>query len=115
MGGPLIVIPISALEEWGGCTEASMVLGDSGDRDDYDRACAVDDLAAVITIGAVGARALVLGDEPATTTCQNDGSSCAGLLPSRMPSCSLLPRRCCVIRRRCGRTAESGKRTVRRC
>jgi hypothetical protein len=67
MGGPLIVIPISALQEWGGCTEAGMVLGDTDDPDDYDRACAVDDLAAVIPIGADGARALVLGDEPATT------------------------------------------------
>ncbi|MEW2121056.1 Imm21 family immunity protein [Streptomyces sp. NPDC005474] len=65
MGGPLIVIPVSALQEWSGCTEAGMVIGDTEDPDDYDRACAVDDLAAVIDVGLGGARALVLGDEPA--------------------------------------------------
>ncbi|MEE1943116.1 Imm21 family immunity protein [Streptomyces sp. TRM 70361] len=57
MGGPLIVVPLSALQQWGGCTEAGMILG--GDTpDDHDRACAVDNLAAVIDIGPSGARAL---------------------------------------------------------
>ncbi|MFJ9417241.1 Imm21 family immunity protein [Streptomyces sp. NPDC101227] len=67
MGGPLIVLPVSALQDWGGCTEEGLIIGDSDDVDDYDRACAVEDLAAVIDAGATGARALVLGDEPATT------------------------------------------------
>ncbi|MFD3452536.1 Imm21 family immunity protein [Streptomyces sp. NPDC058691] len=67
MGGPMIVVPVSALAAWGGCTEAGMVLGDGDVPDDYDRACAVDDLAEVIPVGRDGALALVLGDEPATT------------------------------------------------
>ncbi|MFF7205500.1 Imm21 family immunity protein [Streptomyces sp. NPDC008141] len=67
MGGPLIVVPVSALQDWGGCTEAGMVIGDTDESDDYDRACAVDDLAGVIPIDESGTRALVLGDEPATT------------------------------------------------
>ncbi|MEV6786689.1 hypothetical protein [Streptomyces sp. NPDC051098] len=25
MGGPLIVVPVSALQDWGGCAEAGMV------------------------------------------------------------------------------------------
>ncbi|MGW2937759.1 Imm21 family immunity protein [Streptomyces sp. NPDC001156] len=36
--------------------------------DDYDRACAVDDLAGVITVGENGAQALVPADEPAPTS-----------------------------------------------
>ncbi|WP_277752752.1 Imm21 family immunity protein [Streptomyces sp. L2] len=44
MGGPLIVIPVSALDAWRGCTESGMIVGDGVDPDDYDRACAVDDL-----------------------------------------------------------------------
>ncbi|WP_232838762.1 Imm21 family immunity protein [Streptomyces geranii] len=67
MGGPLIVIPVSALQEWSGCTEAGMIIGDTDDPDDYDRACAVEDLAAVIDVGPAGAQALVLGDESART------------------------------------------------
>ncbi|MDX2545423.1 Imm21 family immunity protein [Streptomyces sp. WI04-05B] len=67
MGGPLIVIPVSALQEWSGCTEDGMIIGDTDDPDHYDRACAVEDLAAVIDVGPAGAQALVLGDEPATT------------------------------------------------
>jgi hypothetical protein len=62
MGGPLIVIPVSALAAWLACAEGGMVA-----EDDYDRACAVDDLAGVITVGEGGAQALVLGDEPATS------------------------------------------------
>lgn len=67
MGGPLIVIPVSALDAWRGCTEDGMVLSDGPDPDDYDRACAVNDLADTITVGEEGTQALVLGDEPATT------------------------------------------------
>ncbi|WP_370414827.1 Imm21 family immunity protein [Streptomyces fradiae] len=67
MGGPLIAIPVSALDAWHGCTEDGMVLSDGPDPDDYDRACAVDALAGTITVGEEGTEALVLGDEPATT------------------------------------------------
>ncbi|MFC8829653.1 immunity 21 family protein [Streptomyces sp. NPDC057137] len=67
MGGPLIVIPVSALAAWCGCTEAGVMAGDATTPDDYDRACAVDDLAGVISVGKEGAQALVLADEPATT------------------------------------------------
>lgn len=67
MGGPLIVIPVSALAAWRGCTESGVMVGDATAPDDYDRACAVDDLAGVITVGEDGAQALVLADEPATS------------------------------------------------
>ncbi|MGW7071054.1 Imm21 family immunity protein [Streptomyces sp. NPDC054855] len=67
MGGPLIVVPVSALSWWHGCTEAGEVLGDPGIADDYDRACAVDGYAEAIPVGSDGATALVLGDEPAMT------------------------------------------------
>ena len=67
MGGPLIVIPSSALAAWRGCTETGVRAGDATAADDYDRACAVDDLAGVITVGENGAQALVLADEPATS------------------------------------------------
>lgn len=43
------------------------MAGDATALDDYDRACAVDDLAGVITVGESGAQALVLADEPATS------------------------------------------------
>ncbi|MFJ4368884.1 Imm21 family immunity protein [Streptomyces chartreusis] len=59
MGGPLIVIPVSALAAWRGCTESGVMAGDATAADDYDRACAVDDLAGVITVGENGAQALV--------------------------------------------------------
>ncbi|MFE2584665.1 Imm21 family immunity protein [Streptomyces sp. NPDC059378] len=67
MGGPLIVVPVSALTSWGGCTESGLMTGDATAPDDYDRACAVDDLAGVIPIDENGAQALVLADEPATS------------------------------------------------
>ncbi|MET7622814.1 immunity 21 family protein [Streptomyces sp. NPDC005408] len=67
MGGPLIVIPVSALAAWRGCTETGVMAGDATTPDDYDRACAVDDLAGVIAVGENGAQALVLADEPATS------------------------------------------------
>lgn len=68
MGGPLIVLPETALSLWHGCTEASLVLGVPGEADDYDRACeAAEDPAAIVPVGKEGALALVLGDEPAMT------------------------------------------------
>lgn len=67
MGGPLIVIPVSALASWRGCTENGVIVGDATAPDDYDRACAVDELAGVIAVGDNGAQALVLADEPATS------------------------------------------------
>ncbi|MFD4904203.1 Imm21 family immunity protein [Kitasatospora purpeofusca] len=68
MGGPLIVVPVSALQYWGGCTEDGMIIGDNDQSDDYDRACGVEGLAEVIGLrGCSHVSALVLGDEPATT------------------------------------------------
>lgn len=67
MGGPLIVVPVSALAAWHGSTETGVMAGDATAPDDYDRACAVDDPAGVITVGGHGAQALVLADEPATS------------------------------------------------
>ncbi|ANN18975.1 hypothetical protein SD37_27365 [Amycolatopsis orientalis] len=57
LGGPLIVVPVSALAHWKGSLE--------GGEDDYDRACAVNALAGALPVG--GTTGLVLGDEPATT------------------------------------------------
>ncbi|MFD8910572.1 Imm21 family immunity protein [Streptomyces sp. NPDC059575] len=51
MSSPLIVIPVSSLYAWHGCTEDGMVLSDGPDPDDYERACAVNDLAGTITVG----------------------------------------------------------------
>ncbi|AXK33526.1 hypothetical protein DVA86_13565 [Streptomyces armeniacus] len=67
LGGPLIVVPVSALTAWHGATETGLVGGDATAPDDYDRACAVGGLAGVIPVGQGGAQALVLADEPATT------------------------------------------------
>ncbi|MGZ9928576.1 Imm21 family immunity protein [Streptomyces sp. NC-S4] len=67
MGGPLIAVPVSALASWGGATESGFMAGDATAPDDYDRACAVDDLAGVIPVDENGAQALVLADEPATS------------------------------------------------
>lgn len=66
-GGPLIVVPESSVNAWGGVTKSGAVLGGPGGRDDYDRACEIDGLAGVITVGADDADAIVLADEPATT------------------------------------------------
>lgn len=65
-GGPLVVVPASALDRWGGCTTDGMIMADSATPDDYDRACEVESLAGVIDIGAE-VSALVLADEPAAT------------------------------------------------
>lgn len=59
LGGPLIAVPVSALADWRGSGE------EEGGQDDYDRACAVNALAATLPVGDV--RGLVLGDDPATT------------------------------------------------
>ncbi|MER5728929.1 Imm21 family immunity protein [Streptomyces sp. NPDC002138] len=68
MGGPLIVLPVSALHQWGGCTEDGVMVGGTDQLDDYDRACAVEEHAEVISLGDTRtASVLVLGDEPATT------------------------------------------------
>ncbi len=62
MGGPLLVLPESAVRLWSGCTEDGEVLGDAGGRDDYDRACEVEGLAGVIPVGTESTGALVLSD-----------------------------------------------------
>jgi hypothetical protein len=67
LGGPLIVIPVSALADWTGSTETGRLAGTGEVEDDYDRACAVDELAGVIPVGQEGMQALVLADEPATS------------------------------------------------
>ncbi|WP_331773320.1 immunity 21 family protein (plasmid) [Embleya sp. NBC_00888] len=66
MGGPLIVIPVSALDKWGGCTEDGVIVGGTEVPDDYDRACDVEGWAGIVEVGAKGS-GLVLADEPATT------------------------------------------------
>ncbi|KPC64318.1 Imm21 family immunity protein [Streptomyces chattanoogensis] len=43
--------------------ETGFLAGDATTPGDYDRACAVDDLAGVIAVGGNGAQALVLADE----------------------------------------------------
>jgi hypothetical protein len=65
MGGPLVVVPLSAVADWGGGTMAGTTAGDGSTTDDYDRACAVYGYAGVIPV--LKAEAIVLGDEPATT------------------------------------------------
>ncbi|MFD9044487.1 Imm21 family immunity protein [Streptomyces bottropensis] len=87
-GGSLIVIPVFELAAWRGCTEARVMAGDATAPDDHDRACAVDDLAGVITVGENGAQARVLADEPATSCYLPEPSaepSCAGLPPTLRP------------------------------
>lgn len=61
----MVVVPLSAVADWGGSTLAGMPTDDGSTTDDYDRACAVNGYAAVIPMR--GAEAIVLGDEPATT------------------------------------------------
>ncbi|MGW4498238.1 Imm21 family immunity protein [Micromonospora sp. NPDC004336] len=64
-GGPLVVVPATALSAWRGVPDDF----DPDDLDtwgDYGRACAVDGYAGVLRVG--DAEALVLADEPATTT-----------------------------------------------
>jgi immunity protein 21 of polymorphic toxin system len=67
MGGPLLVVPVSALASWGGATTTGMITGGTDTLDDYGRACTVKGLAGAIAVGGEGAQALVLADEPATS------------------------------------------------
>ncbi|MDI3406489.1 Imm21 family immunity protein [Streptomyces cavernicola] len=66
MGGPLVAVPASAVDRWGGCTEGGITVGGSDVPDDYDRACDVEGWAGVVELDA-GVSVLVLADEPATT------------------------------------------------
>ncbi|WP_082598572.1 MULTISPECIES: Imm21 family immunity protein [unclassified Kitasatospora] len=43
MGGPLIVVPVPALQHWGGCTDEGVIIGDGDQPDDHDGACQVED------------------------------------------------------------------------
>lgn len=63
-GGPLVVLPESALASWRADTEATGTdeFGGSGD---YDRACQVDDYVGTLHVG--DAEALVLADSPEPT------------------------------------------------
>jgi hypothetical protein len=63
-GGPLVVVPETALAGWRGVNPDD---GDGDDDDDAARACAVEGLAGAVAVGHGGAQALVLGDEPART------------------------------------------------
>jgi Immunity protein 21 len=67
LGGPLIVVPASALADWHGSTGPGLVVADGEVPDDYDRACAIDGLAGTLAVGERGSRGLVLADEPAMT------------------------------------------------
>ncbi|MEV5295265.1 Imm21 family immunity protein [Streptomyces sp. NPDC053741] len=67
MGGPLIAVPASVLDGWGGCTMSGMLISYGDVADDYDRACEIDGLAGVIGVGGRNAQGLVLADEPAMT------------------------------------------------
>lgn len=62
-GGPLVVAPVAGLGSWSGA-----VWADDGEQveDDYARACAVEGPIGLIRVGEFDA--LILGDEPATTT-----------------------------------------------
>ncbi|MFD8637517.1 Imm21 family immunity protein [Streptomyces sp. NPDC059533] len=67
LGGPLIAIPVSVVEGWGGCTMSGIMVGDGDVPDDYDRACEVEGLAGVVAVDGQAARGLVLADMPART------------------------------------------------
>ncbi|MGW0784948.1 Imm21 family immunity protein [Streptomyces sp. NPDC002913] len=67
MGGPLIAVPASVLDGWGGCTMSGMVISYGDVADDYDRACEIDGLAGAIGVRGQNAQGLVLADEPAMT------------------------------------------------
>ena len=62
-GGPLLVAPVSELARWGGSTDDDGPVETWGD---YGRACSVQGYIGVVDVG--GQQALVLGDEPASTT-----------------------------------------------
>ncbi|MEU6671834.1 immunity 21 family protein [Streptomyces sp. NPDC046727] len=58
-GGPLIAVPEAVLAFWAGADSEELAT-------DYDRACEVDGLAGLLPVG--DSAALVLGDEPASTS-----------------------------------------------
>ncbi|MET8451378.1 immunity 21 family protein [Streptomyces sp. NPDC005209] len=58
-GGPLIVVPEAVLPFWAGADGEDMAT-------DYDRACEVDGYVGLLPVG--NSAALVLGDEPASTS-----------------------------------------------
>ncbi|GLY78095.1 Imm21 family immunity protein [Actinoallomurus iriomotensis] len=62
-GGPLLVAPKSQLSHWGGSTDDDGPVETWGD---YGRACSVQGYIGLVAIG--DQHALVLGDEPASTT-----------------------------------------------
>ncbi|MET7634257.1 Imm21 family immunity protein [Streptomyces sp. NPDC001773] len=64
-GGPLVVVPESALASWCTDTEATSADEFSG-WSDYGRACQIDDYIGTLHVGC--AEALVLADSPDTTT-----------------------------------------------
>ncbi|MEU8220436.1 Imm21 family immunity protein [Micromonospora taraxaci] len=60
-GGPLVVVPAAVLSEWRGAS-----VDDTDTWNDYERACRIDGWVGVVDVG--GDEALVLADEPASTT-----------------------------------------------
>jgi hypothetical protein len=66
-GGPLIVLPESALAYWNGVDEpgTGIIPVAEGTPSDYDRACSMTDLVGVVPVGP--GEGLVLGDEPLDT------------------------------------------------
>jgi hypothetical protein len=62
-GGPLLVAPASELAHWGGSTDDDGPVETWGD---YGRACSVQGYIGLVDVGSQ--QALVLGDEPASTT-----------------------------------------------
>ncbi|MFF1895863.1 Imm21 family immunity protein [Streptomyces sp. NPDC058206] len=76
-----MVVPVSALARLAGCTAGGMVNSDAGTPDDYDRACAVEDLAGVIVMG-----------EDCFAISRSTGPSSAGWPPTPSPTCWPQPR-----------------------
>jgi hypothetical protein len=65
-GGPLLLLPVSSLESWGGCTKLSTYESvGAGITTDYDRACQVPSYTGVIRVGTEDA--LVIGEHAQTT------------------------------------------------
>jgi Immunity protein 21 len=88
MGGPLLVVPVSALTRWRGCTAAGAFIGGTETPDDYDRACAVHDLAGAIAVGDEGGHRPWSWQTslPPAATCPGTGLSCAGMQPAPRPN-----------------------------
>ncbi|WP_373564186.1 Imm21 family immunity protein [Streptomyces sp. SID8380] len=78
LSGPPVVVPLSAVNGWGGCSGKARSAGAEG-RDDYDHAREVEGWGGAGAIGTSTATALVLvlADEPARTCpCWRGCSSC---------------------------------------